>query len=73
VPSAIDRRLAFAPTLMLILGRTEPVDAPDPVAAAGVVPPTGAEEPQWALAAWWLEGEAQAEGPCRRLAWRMED
>ncbi len=73
VPSAIDRRLAFAPTLMLILGRTEPVDAPDPVAAAGVVPPRGAEEPQWALAAWWLEGEAQAEGPCRRLAWRMED
>ncbi len=72
VPSRIDRLLAFTPALMLILGRAESVGAPDPIAATGVLPPRGTEEAQWALAAWWLEGEGQAEGPCRRLAWRME-
>jgi proteasome lid subunit RPN8/RPN11 len=76
VPSAIDRQLAFVPTLMLILG---------PAAGAGgtVVPGRPAESagaaagPGWVsepeLAAWWLAGDGQPGGPCRRLGWRMED
>ena len=60
VPSALDRQLAFAPTLMLILGRVSSASRP-------------ATAPLWELTAWWLEDEAQAPGLSRRLAWRMED
>ncbi len=78
VPSRIDRLLAFTPTLMLILGRADHVRAIEPIAVAtavGVVPPrqaAWASGAEWTLAAWWLEAEAQAPGPCRPLAWRME-
>jgi [CysO sulfur-carrier protein]-S-L-cysteine hydrolase len=58
VPSALDRSLAFAPTLMLILGQA---DGPAPSAATEVEPRS--------LACWWLPEQG---GP-RRLAWRMVD
>ena len=58
VPSALDRSLAFAPTLMLILG---PSAGPAPSAAEGDV--------QRSLACWWLPEQ----GPPRPLAWRMDD
>ncbi|MFZ0406819.1 MAG: M67 family metallopeptidase [Cyanobium sp.] len=64
VPSTIDRQLAFAPTLMLILGRLSPSPA---------LPAAPSVAAAWELGAWWLEGESQAAGSCRRLAWRMED
>lgn len=57
VPSALDRRLAFPPTLLLILGRPER----DQQAMA----PGEAFE----LACWWLPEQ----GEPRRLVWRMED
>ncbi|MEA5443251.1 M67 family metallopeptidase [Cyanobium gracile] len=58
VPSALDRSMAFAPTLMLILGQA---DRPATAAAAGA---TSRE-----LACWWLPEQ----GSPRRLAWRMDD
>ncbi len=58
VPSALDRSLAFAPTLMVILGQA---DGPAPSAATGVEPRS--------LACWWLPEQ----GSPRRLAWRMDD
>ncbi len=58
VPSALDRSLAFTPTLMLILGQA---DGPAVTAADGDAP--------WSLACWWLPEQG---GP-RRLAWRMDD
>jgi proteasome lid subunit RPN8/RPN11 len=58
VPSALDRSLAFAPTLMVILGQT---DGPAASAATGGEP--------HGLACWWLPEQ----GPPRRLAWRMDD
>jgi len=60
LPSATDRSMTFAPTLMLIRG-----------VAPGEHPPgdgQGAEAPQ-TLCCWWLEPE----GPPRLLPWRMED
>ncbi len=57
VPSALDRSLAFAPTLMLILGQA---DGPTGSAADG--------DTQWSLACWWLPEQ----GSPRRLAWRMD-
>ena len=70
VPSTTDRQLAFAPTLMLILGLgLAAVDGAP--AEAGQASAACADSGE--LAAWWLEGEAQAPSPCRRLGWRMED
>ena len=86
MPSAIDRQLAFVPTLMLILGLA-PVDPSSATAAAAAERAGEAESdrdtqsllrqpvlsPERGLAAWWLAAEAQAPGACRRLGWRMED
>jgi [CysO sulfur-carrier protein]-S-L-cysteine hydrolase len=58
LPSALDRSLAFAPTLMLILGQA---DGPAAAPADG--------DTQWSLACWWLPEH----GPPRPLAWRMDD
>lgn len=58
VPSALDRSLAFLPTLMLILGQA---DGPAASVSEGDGP--------WSLACWWLPEQ----GPPRRLAWRMDD
>ncbi|WP_159820213.1 M67 family metallopeptidase [Cyanobium sp. Copco_Reservoir_LC18] len=58
LPSALDRALAFAPTLMLILGQAE---------GPGVPAASGGEA--WSLACWWLPEH----GPPRPLAWRMDD
>ncbi|MCP9933929.1 M67 family metallopeptidase [Cyanobium sp. Candia 9D4] len=58
LPSALDRSLAFAPTLMLILGQA---DGPAAAPADGGT--------QWSLACWWLPEH----GPPRPLAWRMDD
>lgn len=57
-PSALDRSLAFAPTLMLILGQAD-----------GLAGPAVSEGKVWSLACWWLPEQ----GPPRRLAWRMDD
>jgi proteasome lid subunit RPN8/RPN11 len=59
-PSATDRSMAFAPTLMLIRG----VAAGDPSPREGK---GSALSPR--LCCWWLEPE----GHCRLLPWRMED
>ncbi len=59
-PSATDRRMTFAPTLMLIRGRVD-LEPPGEEAGASAAP---AE-----LCCWWLEPEQ----PPRLLPWRMED
>ncbi len=58
VPSALDLSLAFAPTLMLILGQD---DGPARSADTGGEPRS--------LACWWLPEH----GPPWPLAWRMDD
>jgi [CysO sulfur-carrier protein]-S-L-cysteine hydrolase len=58
VPSALDRSLAFAPTLMLILGQ-----------AGCLASPAASVGEAWSLACWWLPEH----GPPRPLAWRMDD
>lgn len=63
VPSALDRSLAFGPTVMLILGQADGAAAP-----LLSVPPLS-EPGAWSLACWWLPEQ----GPPRPLAWRMDD
>jgi len=61
LPSELDRRLAFPPTLLLILGRS---------AAAPQAPASEDATGEWPeLACWWLPEQ----GEPRRLAWRMVD
>jgi proteasome lid subunit RPN8/RPN11 len=59
VPSALDRSLAFGPTLMLILGRPHGPAASDDGGLTG----------KGELACWWLPEQ----GPPMRLPWRMDD
>jgi proteasome lid subunit RPN8/RPN11 len=65
LPSELDRRLAFPPTLLLILGL--PAVAPGVASAAQAMEDAMGEEP--GLACWWLPEQ----GEPRRLAWRMVD
>jgi proteasome lid subunit RPN8/RPN11 len=60
LPSATDRGMAFAPTLMLIRG-VAPGELPLGDADGAAARPV--------LCCWWLE----LEGPPRLVPWRMED